>query len=92
MPLCPGHIEIKVRVQREVKVGEGFRLDSISKGCPEGGGLKKNSKEGARTRAGNWGGCGWQLGTGLGREVAVGPGGGEGLGPESLPGSGAGST
>lgn len=33
--------------------------------------------------AGSWGGCGWQRGTGLGREVAVGRGGGEGLGPDS---------
>lgn len=40
MPLRSGGIEIKVRVQSEVKVGEGVRLGSIPKGCPEGGGLK----------------------------------------------------
>jgi hypothetical protein len=34
-------MEIKVRVQSEVKVGEGARLlGSIPKGCPEGGELK----------------------------------------------------
>lgn len=40
VPLCPGHIEIKVRIQSEVKVGEGVRLGSVPKGCPKEEGLK----------------------------------------------------
>lgn len=93
-PLCPGRMEIKVRDQSKVKTGGGVTLGSIPQGCPEGGGggQKEKSKGGARTKAGSWGGCGWQQETGPGREMLVGWGGGEGLGPDSLHESGACST
>lgn len=88
MPLCPGHIEIKVKVQSEVKVGEGVRLGSIPKGCPEEGAERKNPREEPEPRQVAGEGAALR-GTGLGREAVVGWGGGEGLGSDSLNGSGA---
>lgn len=93
VPLCPGHTETKVRVQSEVKVGEAVRLGCIPKGRPAGGGAeRRNPREESEPGQVAGEGAAGSRGTGLGREGAVEWGGGEGLGPDSLHGSGARST